>query len=474
MSRLAVEEKPAGWQQARPAASWALASLSLAILLPSLGISIANIGLPTLAQAFAVSFSAVQWVVLAYLLAMTTLIVGVGRLGDLSGRRRLLLLGIVLFSGASLVCGLAPNLPVQIAARAVQGLGAAMMMALSMALVGETVPREKTGSVLGLLGTMSAIGTALGPSLGGVLIATFGWPAIFLIKVPLGLLAWWLAYRHLPPDPPAPERRARFDTVGMICLALTLLAYALAMTVERGSGLSPLLLLAALVGAGLFVLIERRTDSPLIELTMFRDLALTLSLLMSLLVATVLMATLVVGPFYLSRVFGLNAATLGLVVAAGPVVAALTATPAGRLVDRLGTVRMTLIGLGGIAGGAILLTFLPGRLGIPGYIVPIVLITANYALFQTANNTAVMVGIAASRRGLVSGLLNLSRNLGLISGTSLMGAVFSLAAGTTDLASASPEAITTAMRVTFTLAAGLIGLALVGALAVARQRRGRS
>lgn len=147
--------------QARPALRWALASLSLSMLLSSLGTSIANVGLPTLAQAFGASFQQVQWVVLAYLLAITTLVVSVGRLGDLLGRKRLLLGGIALFTLASIACGLAPSLEWLIAARAAQGLGAATMMALTMAFVGHTVPKEKTGSAMGLLGTLSAVGTAL-------------------------------------------------------------------------------------------------------------------------------------------------------------------------------------------------------------------------------------------------------------------------------------------------------------------------
>src|SRR6187402_3102627 len=181
---------------------WALAALSLSMLLSSLGTSIANVGLPTLAQAFSASFQQVQWIVLAYLLAITTLIVSVGRLGDLIGRRRLLMVGLVLFTTASTLCAAAPTLWLLVAARAAQGIGAAIMMALTMALVGETVPKARTGSAMGLLGTMSAIGTALGPSLGGVLISGLGWQAIFLVNVPLGLLALFLAYRHLPQDRP--------------------------------------------------------------------------------------------------------------------------------------------------------------------------------------------------------------------------------------------------------------------------------
>ena len=245
---------------------WALAGLSLSMLLSSLGTSIANVALPTLAQAFTASFQEVQWIVLAYLLAITTLIVSVGRLGDIIGRRRLLLAGIFLFTAASVLCGVAPTLWLLIAARAAQGLGAAVMMALTMAFVGETVPKAKTGSAMGLLGTMSAIGTALGPSLGGVLIAGLGWRAIFLVNVPLGILTLLLAHRYLPVDQRKPKTdRAGFDHVGTLLLALTLAAYALAMTIGRGSfgPLNMALLLAAAFGVGLFVRAEARAASPL-------------------------------------------------------------------------------------------------------------------------------------------------------------------------------------------------------------------
>jgi MFS family permease len=207
---------------APPAVRWALAGLALSMLLSALGTSIANVGLPTLAQTFNATFQQVQWVVLAYLLAVTALIVSVGRLGDIMGRRRLLLAGIFVFTAASVVCGLAPTLGLLIGARAVQGLGAAAMMSLTMALVGETVPRAQTGRAMGLLGTMSAAGTALGPSLGGVLIATFGWRAVFLAPVPLGVAALLLTRKHLPADRHSPFVRGRVDWVGTLLLAFAL------------------------------------------------------------------------------------------------------------------------------------------------------------------------------------------------------------------------------------------------------------
>ena len=456
----------AGSVERTPSVRWALASLSLSMLLSSLGTSIANVGLPTLAQAFNASFQAVQWVVLAYLIAITALIVSVGRLGDLTGRRRLLLAGIFLFTAASVLCGVAPTLWLLIAARALQGLGAAIMMALTMAFVGETVPKAKTGSAMGLLGTMSAIGTALGPSLGGVLIAGLGWPAIFFINLPLGLLTFLLACRYLPVDRQVSKAdRARFDHLGTLLLALTLAAYALAMTTGRGS-LGPLnvvLLLAAVFGVGLFALAETRAASPLLRLAMFRNPVLSAGFAMSTLVTTVVMATLVVGPFYLSGALALDAARVGLVMSAGPIVAALTGVPAGRIVDRFGAHRVTIAGLIGMAAGCSILPMLPARFGVPGYIAPLVVITAGYALFQAANNTAVMTNSRADQRGVISGLLNLSRNLGLITGASVMGTVFALGSATTNMMAARPEAVAAGMRIAFAVAAALI----VAALAIA-------
>jgi MFS family permease len=165
---------------------------------------------------------------------------------------------------------------------------------------------------------------------------------------------------------------------------------------------------------------------------------------------------------------------VGLVLSVGPLVAALTGVPAGRFVDRFGTHRMTLIGLSGMAAGAFLLALVPARFGIAGYLAPIVLITADYALFQTANNTAIMTDVHPDQRGVISGLLSLSRNLGLITGASVMGAVFAFASATTSIMTAQPEAVAAGLRSTFAVAGVLITLALllasVGQAAAGRPR----
>lgn len=439
----------------------ALGGLSLAILLSSLGTSIANVSLPVLADAFGAPFQHVQWVVLSYLLAITALVVSAGRLGDLVGRRRLLLGGIVLFTLASVACATAPSLWLLVAARAAQGLGAATMMALAMAFVGDTVPKARIASAMGLLGTMSAVGTALGPSLGGLLISGPGWRAIFLINVPLGLLALGLAYRNLPMDT-ARANRLGFDIAGTALLVTSLAAYALAMTLGRGQfGLLNLgLLLSTLLGAALFLKVEKTAASPLVDLAMLRDPAFVTGLATSALVSTVMMATLVVGPFYLSRGLGLAPAFVGLALSIGPVITALTSVPAGRIADRFGARPMTLAGLSAMVTGTLSLALMPLSSGVAGYVAAIVMTTVGYALFQTANNTSVMADVGPDRRGVVSGMLNLSRNLGLVSGASVMGAVFALASSTTGTGSASAEATSLGMRTTFAVAFVLVAIAL--------------
>jgi len=442
-----------------------VAGLSLAMLLASFGISIANVGLPAMAAAFGAPLGDVQWVVLAYLLATTTLVAGAGRLGDIVGRRRLMLGGIAIYVLASAACAAAPTLWLLVVARTVQGAGAAVLMALSTALVAEAVPQQQAGRAMGLLGTMSAIGTAGGPALGGMLIAGFGWRGLFAVAVPPGVAAVVLVARGLPARAPVPAAdRPGFDIAGTLVLALALGAYALALTVGVGMAV-PVLLTAAAAGAVLFLAVERRAAAPLVRPAMLRDPVLGAGLAMNALVATVMMTTLVVGPFYLARGLALDAAAVGLVMAAGPVMSALAGVPAGRLVDRLGAHRATMLGLAAVAVGAAGLALLPAGLGIPAYVGPLVVLTPGYALFQAANNTAVMAAAPPDRRGGVSGLLNLARNLGLISGASVMATVFAAVTGPVPMA-ADPAAVAAGMHATFGVAAGLV----LAALALAQSR----
>jgi MFS family permease len=391
----------------------ALAGLALAMLMPSLDTSIANVGLPVLSERFSASLPRVQWVVLSYLVVVTLLVAVMGRLGDRVGHRRLLLAGIGLFTLASALCGLAPSLGLLVAARAAQGVGAAAVMALVPALVAGRLAAARTGRAMGFLGSVSAVGTSLGPCVGGALIAGFGWRSMFLVNVPVGLIALLLAGRSLAPDP-APVKG------------------------PSGGG-----------GGALARLVESLRDPTL------RD-----GLAGSLLVSAVMMSTLLVGPFYLSIGLGLDPVRTGLAMAAGPVVAALCGVPAGRLVDRWGGGAAVALGLAAIASGLLALAAQPAFCGIAGYVAAIIVVTAGYALFQAANGTLLLRSAAADRRGLASGLLGLSRNIGLLAGAGLMGWVFALAAGTSDMSAAAPSAVAAGMHATYAVAAVLVLAAL--------------
>lgn len=246
-------------------------------------------------------------------------------------------------------------------------------------------------------------------------------------------------------------------------LGLTLLAYSLAVTLgnhDFGS-LNGILLSATVLGISLFVHAEAGAASPLIRLEAFRDVAFSASLAANALVSTVMMATLVVGPFFLSRTLGLGEALAGIVMATGPIFSALTGVPAGRLTDRFGASFTTTAGLVQMAVGAFGLTVLPEVYGTAGYVISLAVLTPGYQLFQAGNNTSVMMDASPDRRGAISGMLSLSRNLGLITGASVMGAVFAFASGSSDITTAHAEAVANGMRITFAVATALV----VGALA---------
>ena len=377
----------------------ALLALCLSAGLASLGTSIANVGLPTLAREWDASFLAVRWVVLSYLLSLTALAVFAGRLGDRFGHRRLLLAGIALFALGSLACAAAPTLGWLLAARVAQGAGAAAMSALALALAPRSLPPGKTGTAMGWLGSTSAIGTAAGPALGGALIDGFGWRAMFALLFALGSLA--------------------------------LLAGRAALSVEA----------------------EAR--GPRERKPFAFDARVTAGLAANVLVSTVVMSTLVVGPFHLAGALALGAAGIGAVMTAGPLVAALVGPLAGRWVDRAGHERLALGALGLMAVGAALLAAFAASSHLASYVLPLVVLTAAYALFQSANNTGVMTAASSADRGTVSGALNLSRNAGLIAGAWIMANVFDFGA---------TGGVAAGTRATFALASvlALIAMAAIG------------
>lgn len=439
-------------------------ALIVSILSASVGTSAANVALPTIASDLGGSFADAQWVALAYLIAMTASSGAAGFLGDRVGRPRALLMGAALFTAASVLAALAPSLAVLVLARAVQGIGAAVMMALPLAIGRDIAPEGRTGSVMGLLGTVGAVGTASGPALGGLLVSWSGWEPIFWAMAGLGALTAVLAANFA--TAPMSRTPSPFDLPGVLLLTTGVATYALALTLDMPLWLAGMLLVGATLALVAFAAVERRSTHPMLPPGILRNGALGVGGMLNLIVGTVMMSTLVVGPFFLSGALGLNAGQIGLVMAAGPVASACTGFLAGRVVDHLGPARMTTAGLMAMIVGAGALALLPGWLGLPGYMAGTVLLAPGYQLFLAANNTAVLGSIDPSLRGTASGTLNLARNIGMVTGASAMGLLFTTAAGTSDVTAASRSALETGLLVTYLVAAA--GLMMAVSLASGR------
>jgi len=444
--------------------------LAISVLAASLGTSAANVALPGISADLGAPLPQTQWVTLAYLLSMTATSLASGHLGDLYGRRRMLMAGAAVFTLGAVVAALAPVLGALVAARAIQGAGAAVMMTLPLAIARDTVAADRLGATMGLLGTTAAVGTASGPAVGGALMALSGWPAVFLAMAPLGAVA--IALSQPAHDGPRTRVRTRGAyAAGILLLTAGIALYALGVTSPGTSEGAPSWLLLACAAAALavFAVHERRAAHPILPLSLLRARGVPRGAVLNLAVGTVMMSTLVIGPFYLAGALGLTPAAIGIAMAAGPVVSVLTGVPAGRLVDRMSAGRMSTAGLTTMVAGSLALALLPAWWGLAGYLAGTVLLAPGYQLFLAANNTGVLAEAPPERRGAVSGLLGLSRNLGLVTGASLMPVLFATASGSTLSASAPPGALDTALRTTFLTTAALLLAAAVLAALGARQ-----
>jgi EmrB/QacA subfamily drug resistance transporter len=400
--------------------------LALGTLMATLDLSIVNIALPTLSRDLGAPLATVTWVVLAYVLTITGLLLAFGRLADRLGRRRIYGLGLGVFSIASLACALAPHAGALIAARAVQGVGAAMMTANSTALLASSFPGEERGRALGAFGAMVGVGLGLGPPLGGLILEHVSWRWIFLVNLPLGALALVLIGR-VPADPP---RRAAVDlrplATALGCGGLVLLMLALARGPVEGWG-STRILAVILGGIALltaFGVVERRAGDPLLPHATLngalgRAAALTFAgNLISIAIGLHL-------PLYLEGVAGFDAGASGRWVAVVPLAALVLAPAAGRWSDRWGSRPLTATGLAITAVGCLVL----GGLGVGAsriqLLVGMALVGLGQGLFSVPNARAILSAVHAERLGVASGLQATMRNLGFSAGAALIGALLS-------------------------------------------------
>jgi EmrB/QacA subfamily drug resistance transporter len=446
-------------------ARFVLLAIGVAALMTSLDSSIVNAVLPVITHALGSDVAATQWIVTIYLLVLSGLMLTFGRLGDLYGHKRVYLWGFGVFVVGSAVCGVAPSLLALISARAFQGIGAAMLTATSPAILTSSFPARQRGRALGLFTTATYLGLAIGPSLGGWLADQVSWRAVFYINLPIGVLAFALSARAIPLVKPSSRLRERFDVPGAVVFTAALVLLLLALDQGHAWGWTSWLELACLGGATLSLIVflryEAVTPSPMLDLRLFHRRLFSAAIASAVLNYIGAFTTVFLMPFYLISGRGLSPSQAGLILMAMPLCMMLTAPLSGALSDRVGSRLPATLGMLIQTVGLVLLSQLRLETPIGLVIGGLILIGLGIGLFSSPNTSAALGTVPPARRGVASGVLGTARNVGMMLGIAMAGAVFS-----TLLSQAGAEpsnvSLIASIRAAFAVAAGCTGL---GALA---------
>lgn len=397
----------------------------------ALDISIVNIALPTIKREFGVHLSLVEWVSIAYMIVLAIALPIVGRMADIFGRSLLYNIGFGIFVVGSAICGLAPNAVTLIVARALQAIGAGLLQANSVALITQVFRSRQLGRALGIQAAVQATAMALGPFIGAVLVATVGWRAIFYVNVPIGIVGGIAAHVVLPRYHSS-ARRQKIDYPGIALLSATLLGIALAVNQAQSSGWGASLVLteltvglAALIG---FIMVERRVKSPTIDLSLFRHYRLISGNVTALLAYYALFAVLFLLPFYFEQVLDYSTFLSGVLLMPVPGSMAVLAPLAGAVSNRFSTRDLTLAGSVMLAIGCFILAFTTTTRDPILLVSAMIFLGAGLGIFTPANNRATMAATPRDKLGVMGGLLNMMRSVGLIFGIDISGMLFIMVA----------------------------------------------
>lgn len=449
---------------------YVMSAVATGVFLSTIDGSIVNIALPTLVRNFDSQFNIVQWVVLAYLLTVTTLMLSMGRLGDMVGKKPIYMTGFVVFIIGSLLCGTAINIFWLIAFRVLQAIGASMMMALGTAIVTEAFPSEERGKALGVIGSMVSIGIVIGPVLGGLLIDLLSWRWIFYVNLPIGVLGVFMVLRYVPPIRAIGKQS--FDLLGALTLFISLIGLLIGLTLGQTSGFYQfeiyvlgMIFIIFLIG---FLIVEWNHPQPMVDLRLFRNRLFSGNLVMGLITFVSIAGTIIIMPFYLEDVLGFSPSSVGMLMSIVPVSMGIIAPIAGSLSDKYGSRLISAIGLFILVIGYIAVSTLSADTSIGGYLLRFIPIGLGMGTFQSPNNSAIMGAAPRERLGIVSGLLAITRTLGQTIGIAILGSVWASRIvmrmgegdiGNTELA---PIAVRIAgLKDTFLVVVVLIGVAFV-------------
>lgn len=456
-------EKTAALPTTRSQNWWILITVGVGTFMSALDGSVVNAILPVIRDFFSAGVAAIEWVVVIYLLVVSALLLTFGRLGDLHGHKPVYLLGFAIFVISSALCGMAPSANGLVLFRGLQAIGAAMLMANSPAILTKSFPPAQRGQALGLQATMTYLGLMVGPSLGGWLAAQFGWRWVFYINLPVGLVAFLLTQQFIPRHFASEQettKRERFDLPGAVVFSLGLVALLLGLNRGHDWGWgSPAIL--ALLGASVlllaaFILIERRAPAPMLDLSLFSRRTFSTSVLSALLNYIALYGIIFLMPFYLIQGRGLDSAQSGLILTAQPLIMAIVAPISGYLSDKIGSRLLATLGMVILSAGLFLLSRLGPETPLEAVALYLGVAGLGIGIFVSPNNSALMGSAPRARQGIAAGMLATARNVGMVLGVGLAGAIF-----TTLMVRPEPDAFFTAIGASFAAAAVL---AFIGGL----------
>ncbi|MGW8143698.1 MAG: MFS transporter [Anaerolineales bacterium] len=416
-----------------------LIAIGMSTFMSALDTSVVNIVLPVVNKSFNSEIATVEWVVIIYLLFVSGLLLSFGRLGDIRGHKSIFLIGFSIFIISSALCGGAPSIGALITFRGIQAIGAAMLAANSPAILTTNFPASQRGQALGLQATMTYLGLTVAPSLGGWLTDLISWRAVFYINVPVGLLAFILAWLFIPQDKDSGSRE-RFDIPGALLFLVGLVSLLLALNQGYSWGWSspPIigLFVFSVIFLTSFVYIEKKSSSPVLDLKLFRNKVFSAATASSILNYIAVFSILILLPFYLLQGRGMSTSQAGLILTIQPIVMAIIAPISGSISDRIGTRIPTVAGMIVLSLGILMMSTMGPNS--PIYLVAIALgiIGFGTGTFISPNNSAIMGSATRERQGIAAGILATSRSTGMVLGVGLAGAIF-----TTILAQSSGDAM---------------------------------
>ena len=394
---------------------WVFGALAIGIFTSVVDHGSVNVALPTIADEFKTDLPTIQWVVIIYALTIAALLLPMGRLADLVGRKKVYIAGTVVMAIGAVLSGLAPSLEVIFPARALQGVGAAMTQGTGMAIITAAFPANEKGRAIGLFMTMVGVGAVAGPAIGGLAVDAFGWRVVFFLSLPLEAVclvatAWvlrgWSEERE--------AGNARFDWLGAALSTGFLVVLLLAMTTGNKAGwLSPVII-AAFAGAVMmlagFIWWELRTNAPMLDLRLFKGKTFTLGVSAAFLTFLGSSSVIFLMPFYLQDVLGYSAKVAGFVVVPGAICMAVMGTISGVLSDRFGWRPFTVGGLACSATGLFILSRVTEDSSLFMVTPALMLMSTGMGTFYSPNSSSVMNAVGQAKYGVVAGFLNLVRN----------------------------------------------------------------